>query len=81
MIYNYRDAEIYAKSLGLVWVDDWVKDFDAHAKDHGFTQAQVDLCLNHHLMQVTRVLNPKSYTIRKRIGLALHFLTGKKLAG
>lgn len=76
--YDYSGAADYCKEIGLVWMgEDWVRDFDAHAVAHHFTQAQVDLCLHHHLLQVKHLFTPQIYNWKQRIALAVYFLLGR----
>lgn len=77
MNYNYQASKDYCKKIGLVWLgDDFVKEADADAQDSGFTQAQVDLAMRHHLWQIKFLFNPKTYGLKQRVLLALHFLFG-----
>lgn len=78
MNYNYTDGKKIAKDLGLTWMDSWIENFDQHAYAHGFSQAQVDICIHHHLVQVNHLFSVKTYTLKQRIGLACHFLFGRK---
>lgn len=75
--YNYSSGEAYAKKLGLVWIPEWVVNFDQHAAANRFTQAQVDIAIQHHLIQVRHLFNPSTYTFPRRIALALHFIFGR----
>lgn len=77
--YDYSSAEAYAKSLGLVFLKDWAVDFDQQAKAFGFTQAQVDMACQHHLIHLSHVLNPKIYTWKQRLGLAAHYIFNTRL--
>ena len=77
MNYDYSGARDYAKSLKLFFIESWVEDFDQQAKAFGFTQAQVDMGLQHHLIQVRHLFTPQIYTWKERIMLALFFLFGK----
>ncbi len=61
-----------------MWLgDDFVRAADADAAAYGFTQEQVDIAMRHHLWQVARLFNPKTYKWHARIALAFHFLFGK----
>lgn len=76
--FNYSSGEAYAKKLGLVWMPDLVVDFDQQAAAHGFKQAQIDLCIQHHLHQVNWLFRPQNYTLLQRIKISLWFLLGRQ---
>lgn len=76
--FNYESGIAYAKKLGLTWIPEWVEDFDQQAAAHGYTQAQVDLAIQHHLQQVKHLFSTSTYTFRQRVLLALHFIFGRK---
>lgn len=76
--FNYSSGEAYAKQLGLTWWPSWVVGFDQQAAAHGFRQAQVDICIQHHLQQVAHLFDGRIYTLGQRLSLALHFLFGRK---
>lgn len=78
MNFNYSASEAYAKKLGLFWRPDWLTDFDQQAAASCFSQAQVDIAIQHHLFAVrNRLFNPSTYTIGQRLLLAAHFIFGK----
>jgi len=76
MHYDYHKSAAYSKQIGLTWSAHHVENFDQMAKAHGFTQAQVDIALQHHLWNVRQVMVREHYGMRKRIALALYYLFG-----
>ena len=76
--YNYEVWPDYCKAHGLIWIPEWVENFDQLAKAHGYTQAQVDIAIQSHLVQVEHLFSPKTYNWKQRILLALWFLFGRK---
>ena len=77
--YDYAKSKAYCEHIGLRWLgDDFVRDADAAAWEHNFTQEQVDIAMMHHLAQVLWLFTPKIYTWPQRLVIALFFLTGWK---
>lgn len=76
--YSYTQWPIYCKEHGLVWVSEWVENFDQLAKAHNFTQAQVDIAVQCHLAQVEHLFTPANYTWSQRMCLVLWFIFGRK---
>lgn len=75
--YNYTSSKAYCEQIGLIWLgDDFVRNADEDAFNHGFTQEQVDIAMRHHLWQVKWLFTPKNYGFIQRIGIALYFLFG-----
>ena len=80
MNYNYSGVEKYARNIGVVWHSKWFAPFDEQAKVFGFTQAQIDVALQHHLWNVkNRIFNPKEYAFKDRIKIAASFLIGRRI--
>ena len=79
MNYNYTGAEAYAKQIGLVWEDKMVENFDQQAHAFNFTQAQIDMALQHGLWNIRHVMQPKTYSFKQRVGIAFCFLLGKEI--
>jgi hypothetical protein len=79
MNFNYSQWPDYCKKNGLVWIPEWVENFDQLAKAHGYTQAQVDIAIQAHLVQIKHLFTPTIYTFKQRIALAFHFLFRRKL--
>lgn len=77
MKFNYSASEAYAKSCGLALEHNRLAEFDQLAAAHGFTQSQVDVAMQVHIRHVAWLFNPKNYTFKQRIMLALYFLFGK----
>ena len=75
--YNYSGATAYAESLKLQFVESWVINFDQQAFAFNMTQAQVDMCLQHHFIHLRHVFTPQIYNWRQRLALALFFLFGR----
>lgn len=78
MKFNYSNAEVYAKSCGLVLQAERLQEFDQLAAAHGFTQSQVDVAMQIHIRHIAWLFNPKNYTFKQRILVALYFLFGRK---
>lgn len=77
MHYDYDGSKNYCEQIGLVWLgDDFVRAADMDAYQYGFTQAQVDIAMRHHLWQIHHLFDPKSYGLKQRFLLACHFLFG-----
>lgn len=77
MNYNYSGSKAYAKQIGMTFDESWASDFDQQAKAFNFTQAQVDMALQHHLHQMKHIFTPSTYTMKQRILIALCFIFGK----
>lgn len=80
--YDYSTSKAYCEQIGLVWLgDDYagLVNADAAARSLEMTQEQVDMMMRHHLWQVQQLFEPKNYKFLARVGIALYFLTGKKL--
>ena len=78
MNYNYSGAAAYAKAIGVEFFESWVENFDQQAQAFGFSQAQVDIAMQHHLWHVKFLFSPKTYNFKQRLMLAGHFLFGRK---
>lgn len=76
--YNYTDAEAYAKACGIFLLPDKLLEFDQMAQAHGFSQAQVNVAIQIHIRHVSWLFDPKNYSLKQRIALALWFLFGRK---
>jgi len=73
--YDYRKSKSYCEHLGLVWLGDaFVESADKEAREHGFTQPQMDAAMRQHLWQVRFLFNPRSYNWLQRLTLAMHFI-------
>lgn len=80
LFYDYTASKAYAEQLGLVWLgDEFVRAADMDANLNGFTQAQVDIAMRHHLAQVLWLFTPANYRFVDRIKLAIHFLFNLKV--
>ena len=77
MNYSYSKGAAYAKSLGLEWQEKWVENFDQMAAAHGFTQAQIDLAVQHHLVITAHAWHPKIYKFSERLKIAAWFIFGR----
>lgn len=79
MFFNYAASRQFCHEIGLQWLgDDFVVAADQDAWLHGFTQAQVDVAMRHHLWQVKFLFTPSSYLWWQRIFMAFYFITGWK---
>ena len=78
MNYDYTDIEAYAKKEGIYLLPDKLDEFDQMARAHSFSQAQVSVAMQIHIKHISWIFNPKNFPLKMRIGLALHFLFGRK---
>lgn len=75
--YDYSDARAYCKSLGMVFLEEWVPAIDAVFKELGFQQYEVDRLMREYIIRVKQLFTPSAYPFKTRILLALHFLFRK----
>lgn len=76
--YDYTASKAYCEHVGMQWLgDEWVKAADHDAFNLQFSQEQVDCAMRHHIWQVKILFSPKTYGLKQRVLLAIHFLMGK----
>lgn len=83
MNYDYAPSKIYCEYIGLTWFgDDYAGliEADKEAKLIGLTQGQVNVLMRQHLWQTKTLFTPSNYKFTQRLGIALYFLTGIRLA-
>ena len=79
--YDYDSARDFCTELGMTFLEEWVPAIDQSFRKLELTQAQVDQLMREYIWRVHYLFDPKTYSWRARILLALHFLFGKSLKG
>jgi hypothetical protein len=75
--YNYENARAYAKSVGVIFVEEWLPGPDQRMADADFTQEQVDTAMVEYIWQIAYLFKPTTYNWKGRLALAAHFLFGE----
>ena len=74
MHYHHDDGKAYVKQLGLQWDRAFAERVDMVALKNGLTQPQWDVMVREYAWRVKCLFNPKMYSWKARILLAMHFL-------
>ena len=76
--YSYDKAKARGQELGLKWSDELANSADVLFTRLNLTQAEVDQLTVFHADVTHWMFSPSSYRWYQRIGLAFHFLFGRK---
>lgn len=79
--YNYDDARLYCKGLGIEFIEEWIIEPDKRFAALELTQYQVDVLMREHIWHVSALFSPGDYSIMDRIKMALYFLLSNKKIG
>lgn len=72
--YRWEAARQYAADHKVGWVESWVQYYDRHFAELQLSQAQVDGCMRLAVTHIKHLFSPKTYTLRQRLSIALHFI-------
>lgn len=77
MVYDYSKARAYCATHGLVFHEDALMPADARFASLQLEQHQVDGLMELYCWNMNYYWRPGIYTLRQRIGIAIHFLFGR----